>query len=735
MPMSASAPTTKANTKEFFGGCPHDCPDTCAMLYSVEGDKLINVRGNPKHPITRGGLCVKLNDYSDRHYNADRVLYPLKRNGPKGSRAFVRISWDQALSEIKQRWTKVVSDDGAEAVMPVSYLGNEGLVQGLTVGDAFFNRLGATVCEKTYCASGSSTAWLLTVGPTNALDPESFAHSKYIIIWGCNSLSTNLHHWPFVTEARQKGAKVVVIDPYRSRTAKQADWHIAPKPGTDGALAMAMIQTLIAEDLVDRDYVDRYVLGFPELKEHAAACTPEWAEKITGIHADNIRKLAREYGRSRNASIRIGVALERTAGGTQAIRAVIALPALTGAWKDVAGGIYQAPLWEFPVNFGAICRPDWIKPGTRVVNLLKLGEALLGETKLDPPIKSIMVYNTNPVTQAMDVDKIVRGLQREDLFTVVADHFISDTAAYADIILPATMAAEHDDMMFSWGHFYLTLNQKAIEPPGEACSNAEIFRRLAKTMGFTDPEFIKSDEELVESTIDWTAPQVQGIDMGLLRAQGYAKLNLGAADTRTPHAEGNFKTPSGKCEILLNNATNFVAPPFRQLYNEMQSGESIEPLPGYTRPYESAADEPELAKLYPLSIIAPKSHAFLNTNYANEAKKRRLQGDQFVLLSPQDAAERMIEHGDRVKVYNRTGGFQGVAHVTDDVQAGLVVTTVGYWRTHNEEGTVNSVSAARFGGMGNCPTFSDNLVQVERIVGKNAARSMHEPKPVALVTA
>jgi len=241
--------------------------------------------------------------------------------------------------------------------------------------------------------------------------------------------------------------------------------------------------------------------------------------------------------------------------------------------------------------------------------------------------------------------------------------------------------------------------------------------------------------ELVESTIDWTAPQVQGIDMNLLRTQGYAKLNLGAADTRTPHAEGNFKTPSGKCEILLNNATNFVAPPFRQLYNEMQSGETIEPLPGYTRPYESAADEPELAKLYSLSIIAPKSHAFLNTNYANEPKKRRMQGDQFVLLSPQDASERMIEHGDKVKVYNRTGGFQGVAHITDDVRAGVVVTTVGYWRTHNEEGTVNSVSAARFGGMGNCPTFSDNLVQVERIVGKNAARSMHEPEPVALVSA
>jgi anaerobic selenocysteine-containing dehydrogenase len=487
--------------------------------------------------------------------------------------------------------------------------------------------------------------------------------------------------------------------------------------------------------MVDHDYVDKHVLGFPELKEHAANCTPEWAAKITGVEADDIRKLAREYGTSRNASIRIGVALERTAGGAQAIRAIIALPALTGAWKDVAGGIYQAPLWEFPVNFGAICRPDWIKPGTRVVNLLKLGQALLGEMPLDPPIKSLMVYNTNPVTQAMDVDKVVKGLQREDLFTVVADHFVSDTAAYADIVLPATMAAEHDDLMFSWGHFYLTLNQKAIEPPGEACSNAEIFRRLARVMGFTEPEFTKLDLELAESAIDWSAPQVTGINMDVMRAKGFAKLNLGAADTRTPHADGNFKTPSGKCELYLENATNFVAPPFRQLYGDLQSGERIEPLPGYTRPYESAADEPELAKLYPLSIVAPKSHAFLNTNYANETKKRRLQGEQFVLVNPKDASERMIEDGDDLKVYNRTGGFHGVAKVTEDVPPGLVVATVGYWRTHNEEGTVNSVSAPRFGGMGNCPTFSDNLVQVERIVGKNASRGLHEPEPVALVSA
>ncbi|CAN7780417.1 molybdopterin-containing oxidoreductase family protein [Variovorax sp. LjRoot178] len=702
-------------TQTFHGGCPHDCPDTCAMTYTVKDGRFVKVEGREDHPITRGGLCVKTKDFNEHHYDQSRVLYPLKRSGPKGSRSFVRISWDEALAEIKQRWDGIIAKHGAEAIYPVSYLGNEGLVQGLTVGDAFFNRLGATVCEKTYCASGSSTAWLLTVGPTNAVDPESFPYAKYIVIWGCNTLSTNLHHWPLVLEARRKGAKVVVIDSYRSRTAKQADWHLAPKPGTDGALAMALIQTIVSEGLIDQDYVEKYTLGFEELKEHAAECTPEWAEAITGVPAADIRQLAREYATTESAVIRIGVALERTAGGAQAIRAITVIPALTGAWKQVAGGIYQAPLWEFPVKWGDICRPDWIKPGTRVLNLLMLGKSLTGETKLDPPIQSIFVYNTNPAIQSMDTDKIARGLAREDLFTVVADHFVTDTAAYADIVLPATMAAEHDDLMFSWGHFYLTINQKAIEAPGEAVSNAEIFRRLARTMGFTEPEFQKSDLQLVESCIDWSAPEVKGIDMNVLRTHGFARLNLGPPESRTPHKEGNFRTPSGKCEILLKDAKNFVAPPFRQLYEGMQGGEPIPRLPGYVPPYESAASTPELARQYPLSFISPKSHGFLNSQYANNAKKLRAQGEQFLLINPSDAQSRAIGHGDSIRIFNRSGAFQGVAHVSDDVNPGIVIGTVGYWRNDGKvPGTSNSVSASRFGGMGHCPTFSDNLVEVEK---------------------
>lgn len=701
--------------KTFHGACPHDCPDTCAMTYTVQDGRFIRVAGRADHPVTRGGLCTKTKNFNEHHYDGRRVLYPLKRNGPKGSKSFVRISWEEALAEIGARWKTLIDTHGAESIYPVSYLGNEGLVQGLTVGDAFFNRLGATVCEKTYCASGSSTAWLMMVGPTNALDPESFPFAKYIVIWGCNTLSTNLHHWPFVMEARRNGAKVVVIDSYKSRTAKQADWHLAPKPGTDGALAMAMIQTIIAEGLVDRDYVDKHTIGFDELKAHAADCTPEWAEAITGVPAADIRQLAREYATTESAAIRLGVSLERSAGGVQGIRAIIAIPALTGAWKHVAGGIYQAPLWEFPVQWDAIARPDWIRPGTRVVNLLMLGQALTGEMALDPPIKSVFVYNTNPAVQSMDTDKIVQGLAREDLFTVVADHFINDTAAYADIVLPATMAAEHDDLMFSWGHYYLTLNQKAIEAPGEAVSNAEMFRRLARTMGFTEPEFQKSDLELVETCIDWTAPTVQGISMDLLREHGFARLNLGPPESRTPHKDGNFKTPSGKCEILLKGATNFVAPPFRQLYGGMQSGEPVPELPGYLAPYESATSTPELARQFPLSMVSPKSHHFMNSQYGNDEKKRRDQGGQFLIIHPLDAQSRSIAQGDRIKVFNRQGAFEGVAQVSDDVNPGIVVGTVGHWRSSDGvPGTVNSISAPRFGGLGHCPTFSDNLVEVVR---------------------
>jgi len=693
------------------GGCPHDCPDTCSMVYEVEDGKLTGVKGNADHPMTRGGLCVKLKDYEKRHYHPDRLLYPMRRAGPKGTNQFERISWDEALDEIVKRWQTIISEHGAQSIVPYSYLGNQGLVHGLNGGDAFFNRLGATVTERTFCGEGSSTAWLLTVGPTAGVDPESFIFSKYIIIWACNSVSTNLHHWRIVREAQKNGAKVVVIDAYSSKTAKEADWHIAPKPGTDGALAMAMIHTIIEEGLVDQDYVDNYTVGFDELKDRAKTRTPEWAAEITGIPADLIRKLAREYATSQPSAIRLGVALERHKGGGQTVRAVSCLPALTGAWRHVGGGALQFPVWEHPYKFDVICRPDLIPKGTRVINALRLGRALTDEPPAGAPIKSLMCWNANPVTQAPETDKIVQGLLNEDLFMISAEHFISDTAMYADILLPAAMGAEMEDMILSWGHLYLTYNAKCVDAPGEALPNNEIFRRLAARFGFQEANFHWSDSECLENYVDWAAPACEGIDLAYLREHGYARLKVGTKDQRAPHKAGNFPTSSGKCQLKAEGATNFVAGPFRQMYEDFQSGELLDPLPDYVASRESAATNPDLAKKYPLSIISPKSHGFLNSCYANMPQKIKGQGEQFVLINFFDANERGIKNGDKVRVFNDRGAFEADAHITDDVNQGLIIATLGYWRQLNA-GTVNSISSAEFANMGNAPSFSDNLVQV-----------------------
>ena len=694
------------------GACPHDCPDTCSMVFHVKNEKLIAVTGNTEHPMTRGGLCVKLKDYEKRHYHPDRLLYPMKRTGAKGSKQFTRISWDEALDTIVDNWQAIIKKDGPRAIMPASYLGNQGLVHGLNGGDAFFNKLGATICERTFCGEGSCTAWLLTVGPTGGVDPESFIHSKYIIIWACNSVSTNLHHWHIVHEAQKKGTKVVVIDSYASKTAKEADWHIAPKPGTDGALAMAMMNVIIEENLVDQDYVDNYTHGFKELAARAKTRTPEWAEKITGIPAADIRQLAREYATTPPAAIRMGIALERNYGGSQAIRAVSCLPALIGAWRHVGGGVLQMPIWEHPYDFMAICRPDLIPAGTPVVNILQLGRALTGELNLETPIKSLMVWNTNPVTQSPETDKIIKGLMREDLFTIVADHFISDTAAYADIILPAAMGAEQEDIIVSWGHFYLTYNAKCIEPPGEAIPNNDIFRALAKRLGFTEPQFSWTDSECLDHYINWSAPACDGIDMAYLREHGYARLKVGTKDDRAPHKNGNFPTANGKCMFMVEGAKNFVAGPFRQMYDGFQPGQDLDPLPDYVASRESIETNPELAKKYPLNIISPKSHNFLNSCYGNMDSKIKNQGEQFVMIHPLDADKRGIKQNDKLKVFNDRGAFEGVARVSTDVNAGIVVATLGYWRQLNN-GTVNCISLAEFGDMGNSASYSDNLVEVE----------------------
>ncbi|MBA2531642.1 MAG: molybdopterin-dependent oxidoreductase [Nocardioidaceae bacterium] len=703
------------------GACPHDCPDTCAFIYHVKDGRLVDVVGDPDHPMTRGGLCVKLHDFASHHYNPDRVLHPQRRTGPKGSGEFTRISWDEALKEIRERWTDIIATHGSQAIMPHAYLGHQGTLNGLTSGDAFFNRLGSSVAEKTYCESTSSTAWIMTVGPTGGLDVESLAYAKYIIVWGMNMTSTNLHAWPFVLEARRNGAKVVVIDPVRTRTAKQADWHVAIRPGTDGALALGMMNVIITEDLVDHDYVEKYTLGYEDLKARAEEYPPDRVAEITGIPADDIRKLAREYATTQPAAIRQGVAIERSRGGGQAIRAVTCLPALVGAWRHVGGGAVEMPIWEFPTNFDKICRPDWIRPGTRVINELDLGAALTGELELDPPVMSLFVYNSNPVSQAPSQEKLVRGLQREDLFTVVSELFISETARFADIILPAAMQAEQYDIMITWGHLYMMLNQPAIAKPGEVLPNVDMFRRLAKTMGFTDAYWDMSDDEMLLEFYDWNAPQLQGITLDLLKEQGYARLNVGAPDTRAPHAQGEFKTPSGKCEFRSSAAANgnFVVPVWRSMYEEMQPGDPVDPVPDYIPPYESAVSNPDLADRYPLSLVSPKPHGFLNSQYGNEVYQNKIQGPQKIVLHPDDAAERQIETGDTIRMFNDRGSLEGIAAVNDTVYRGLVLANVGYWASRNSSGTsVNALSSDKHSSIGMAGSYNDILVQVSKVNGQ-----------------
>jgi anaerobic selenocysteine-containing dehydrogenase len=515
----------------------------------------------------------------------------------------------------------------------------------------------------------------------------------------------------------QSGQSATTATPrYRCEiTAKQADWHVVIKPGTDGALALAMMNVIIAEDLVDDDYVAKYTVGFDELKERAAQFSPERVAGITGIAADDIRKLAREYATTQPAAIRQGVAIERSRGGGQAIRAITCLPALVGAWRHVGGGTAEMPSWDFPTRFDRICRPDFIKPGTRVINELDLGAALSGEMALDPPIKSLFVYNSNPVSQAPAQAKIVQGLMREDLFTVVSELFLTDTARYADMLLPATMQGEQYDLMVTWGHLYMMLNQPAIPAPGECIPNVELFRRLAKTMGFIDAYWDMSDDEMLLDFYDWSAPQLQGITLDLLKERGYMRLNVGDPDKRAPHAEGNFKTPSGKCEFKSSVVANFVVPVWRSMYEGMQPGEPIDPLPDYIPPYESPQSNPDLAKRYPLSILSPKPHAFLNTQYGNEERQRGRQGEQRVLIHPKDALEREIENGNAVRVFNDRGSFEGLAELSEDLVPGLVMANVGYWPSLNRSGTsVNSISSDKHCTLGQAGSYSDNLVQVAR---------------------
>jgi anaerobic selenocysteine-containing dehydrogenase len=690
--------------------CPHDCPDTCAMLSTVVDGKVTAVRGDPQHPFTRGALCPKVRDYEQRIYHRERILHPLRRTGAKGAAQFERISWDEALTSISSRFSSIIGEYGAEAILPCNYLGQQGLLNGLHCGDPFFNRLGASVAERTFCNAGATLAYNMTLGPTAGLDPESFVHAKMIIIWGCNIVGSMPHHWPFIREAQRNGAQLVVIDPIRSRTAARADTHIQPRPGTDVALALGVMRVIISESLYDADYVAQHMHGFDELRARVERFTPEYVETVTGVPQALLLQLARDYAATPASAIRVGVAIERSANGPDTVRAVSALPALTGAWRHVGGGIFQNSIRAFPIRREVLTRADLIGAGTRVVNLLSLGKALTGALDLDPPIKALFVYNCNPVSASPEQALTVQGLAREDLFTVVSEQFMTDTARYADIVLPATTQLEQFDLMYSWGQFYLTLNQPAITPLEEAVSNTELFRRLAKAMGFDDPFFARTDRQIAEASMDWDHCAMEGITLDTLQQTGWARLNVGDASTRLPHAEGAFPTPTGKCEIASTAARNgtMVLPVFRQGYELRQAGAKLDALPDYV-----ALSDPQDGKRA-LALISSKAHFFLNSCYANFDKLHHRAGQQWAMLHPADATVRGIVDGDTVEVSNSLGRIRAQARLSKDTLEGVVVVPHGYWRG-TDSASVNVLNADRPGKIGKAPGFSDTRVDVAKI--------------------
>ncbi len=675
--------------------CPHDCPDTCAMLVTVRDGVAVKVRGDPTHPFTDGTLCTKVSYYTERTYAPDRLLHPLKRVGPKGKGEFRRIGWDEALDEIAAR-LKALAAENPESILPLSYAGTMGMLQYSSMDRRFFHKLGASQLERTLCSSAGKAGIKATLGGSYGMDPEHYVDSKLILIWGSNPVTSNVHFWSRAQEAKRRGAKLVAIDPYRSLTAEKCQQHIALLPGTDGALALGMMHVLIAERLIDHDYVSRYTLGFELLEQRIKDHPPEWAAETCGISVEEVVQLARDYGTTKPAAIRLNYGMQRHAGGGMAARTIACLPALTGAWRDPAGGILLTTADNYHFDHAKLERPDLMpSPRPRVINHSRLGEAL---TAAEPPVRAVIVYNNNPVAVCPDSNRVLAGFAREDLFCVVMDSFLTDTADYADIVLPATTQLEHTDIHKSYGHLYVLANNAAIAPVGESLPNVEVFRRLAARMGYTEECFRDTDDELARQAIGSGHANLAGIDWDTLKREGWQRLAL--PKTFAPFAKGNFHTPSGKCEF----------------YSAALKGQGLDPLPFYNPPAELPASNPELARKYPLNFLSPPVRNFLNSSFANLQRFRDAEGEPSLELHSADAAPRGIRDGDLARVFNDRGSFTLRARVNDKPRRGVVVAPSVWWRKFAaDRRNANDLTSQRTADMGGAATFYDCLVEVERV--------------------
>jgi anaerobic selenocysteine-containing dehydrogenase len=661
-------------TRTVFGACPHDCPDTCALQITVENERVIKVQGRAEHPSTHGALCTKVSRYPERTYHAERLLHPLKRVSKKTEAPqFVRVSWAEAIADIAAR-LKAIKDP--QSIQPYSYAGTMGLIQGEAMAGRLWNALGAARLDRTICASAGGAGLAATFGHKLGMHTRHFAGAKLIVIWGSNSITSNLHFWTYANQAKREGAKLICIDPRKTETADKCHQHIAVLPGTDGALALGLMHELIRNDWLDHDYIQHHVDGWDELREKALAWPPERVAAVCGVSPDEVRGLARDYGTTRPAAIRMNYGLQRVRGGGNAVRLIALLPCLTGAWRHESGGaLLSASGWFAPYKNPALERPDLLAGRTpRMVNMSTIGDALL---QADPPIEALIVYNSNPVAVAPESPKVVKGFQREDLFTVVLEHFMTDTADLADYVLPATTQLEHLDVHTSYGHTDVLMNQPAVAPLGEAKTNTQIFRELAAALGLTDPCLRETDEELAAQAF------TSDIDMALLREQGWQALPIPEA----PFAEGGFRTPNGRAQAAGAD---------------------------YVPNYESVQTSPELAARYPLAMISPPARNFLNSSFVNVKSLRDIEGEPIIEMHADDAAARQLADGARVAAFNDRGRYVATLKVSKRARPGVVNGLGVWWRKLGLEGSnVNEVTHQRLTDMGNAPAFYDCLVQVE----------------------
>ena len=705
--------------------CPHDCPDACGVLITVKDGRAIRIQGDAAHPVTRGFLCAKVAKYLDRVYSPDRVLYPMRRIAPKGPGAvgtaatgpasaaqpcgaFDRITWDDALDEITARFRQIIQRHGSEAILPYSYGGTLGALNGASMDRRFFHRLGASQLARTICSAAGEAGFESVYGKKIGTEPEQFRHSRYIIAWGANIHGNNVHLWPFIAEARRQGAKLVVIDPYRTRTAACADWYLPINPGTDAALALGMMHVIIQEKLHDVVYVERYTIGFDQLRIKVREYPPERVTALTGISVDDIVKLAREYATIRPSVIRLNYGIQRSEGGGMATRAVAMLPCLIGSWKEIGGGIQLSTSGAFGFNQQALDRPDLMMESlgrpARVVNMVDLGNAL--NHLSGPPVQALFVYSSNPAAVCPNHNEVIRGLRRSDLFTVVHEQFFTDTTDYADIVLPATTFFEHKDLQKAYGHYYVQVSHQAIAPLGECRSNVDLFRALAQGMGFREDCFQDTDEQMIDSALSSSNPRLKGIDRERLEREGHVRLNFAASELHAavsgapasflPFANGNFPTASGKAE----------------LYSESVKALGLDPVIQFTPPSESRHGEQ--AKRFPLELLARKSDNFLNSTFSNLPPVQAMEEEDGLLeMHPSDARARGIAQGDTVRVFNRRGEILLKAKVNGTVQAGVVGARLRWAKLSASGRNINVLTSQKLTDMGNSATFYSVLVEVE----------------------